>query len=148
MASLQSRSWRCYSDCGRGFRGWRAASRSCTTGVPRTIALNRARWAAPCASAERLATLRACAYVFAKPHERLGAVVRVLDDIVAWAPRPWFAKHHNGRAAKAKDRFFLATLKGLIERVRLNNSPNRQGSDLHEREAPEVAGLQNVYVAF
>jgi hypothetical protein len=72
----------------------------------------------------------------------------VRDDIVAWAPRPWFAKHHNGRAAKAKDRFFMAALKRLIERVRLNNSPSRQGSDLHEREAPEVAGLQNVYVAF
>jgi hypothetical protein len=72
----------------------------------------------------------------------------VLDDIVAWAPRAWFAKHHNGRAAKGKDRLFLAALKGLIERVRLNNSPNRQGSDLRKREAPEVASLQNVYTAF
>ncbi len=35
----------------------------------------------------------------------------------------------------------MAALKRLIERVRLNNSPSRQGSDLHEREAPEVAGL-------
>jgi hypothetical protein len=31
--------------------------------------------------------------------------------------------------------------------VRLNNSPDRQSSDLHKREAPEVASLQNVYVA-
>jgi hypothetical protein len=65
-----------------------------------------------------------------------------------WAPLPWFAKHHNRRAAKAKDRLFLAALKRLIERVRLNNSPDRQSSDLHKREAPEVASLQNVYVAF
>jgi hypothetical protein len=110
--------------------------------------LNRARCAARCASTEWLATLRARAYGFVKPHERLHTVPRVRDDIVAWAPRPWFAKHHNGRAAKAKDRFFLAALRRLIERVRLNNSPDRQGSDLHKREAPEVASLQNVYVAF
>jgi hypothetical protein len=37
----------------------------------------------------------------------------VLDDIVAWAPRAWFAKRHNGGAAKAKDRFFVTALKRL-----------------------------------
>ena len=31
--------------------------------------------------------------------------------------------------------------------MNLNNSTNRQGSNLHESEASEVAGLQNVYPA-
>jgi hypothetical protein len=109
--------------------------------------LNRARWVARYASTDWLATLRAQAYGLAKLHERLHAVPRVLDDIVAWAPRAWLAKRHNGGAAKAEYRLFLAALKRLIERVRLNNSPDRQSSDLHKREAPEVPSLQNVYVA-
>jgi hypothetical protein len=69
------------------------------------------------------------------------------DQVVRWAPHPRLAKHHDGRTTKAKDRLFLAALKRGIERVHLNDPSNRQGSDLHESEAPEVAGFQNVYVA-
>src|SRR5437763_16555107 len=43
-------------------------------------------------------------------------------------------------------RTFLAALKRLIERVRLDNPSNRQRSDLHEPEASEVASLGKIYV--
>ena len=59
---------------------------------------------------------------------------------------PSFAKHYNGGAAKAEDGLFLAALKRLIERVRLDNPSNRQRSDLHEPEASEVATLEKIYV--
>jgi hypothetical protein len=71
----------------------------------------------------------------------------VLEQVIGWPPHPRLAKHHNGRAAEAKDRLFLAALERGIERVHLNDSSNRQGSDLHECEAAEVAGCENIYVA-
>jgi hypothetical protein len=61
---------------------------------------------------------RTPAYGFAKPHERLHAVPRVLDDIVAWAPRAWSAKSHNGGAAKEKDPLFLAHVFAQMQSAR------------------------------
>src|SRR6266576_2284602 len=87
------------------------------------------------------------AYSFPKPHQRLNAFPRALKKIVGWAPCARFAEHDNGRSAEAKHRFFLAAAKRKLERMSLIDSSNRQGSDLHESEASEVGGLQDVYVA-
>jgi hypothetical protein len=72
------------------------------------------------------------------------ATVRMLKQIVNRAPRPRFAEHHNGGGTKAKDRLFLAAREKGIERTNLNDSSNRQGSDLYKCEPSEVAGFQNV----
>ena len=71
----------------------------------------------------------------------------MLEQVIGWPPHAWLAKHYDGRTPKAKDRLFLAALERGIERVHLNDSSNRQGSDLHECEAAEVAGCENIYVA-
>jgi hypothetical protein len=58
-----------------------------------------------------------------------------VPNAIIRAPRPWFAKHDDGGAAKAKDRLFLTALEWDIERMNLNDPSNRQGSHLHEPEA-------------
>jgi hypothetical protein len=93
----------------------------------------------------RTSTLGTHAYGFAEPHERLDALSRAADDILRWTPFPLLAKHRNGGAAKPKDRLFLTAFKRFIERMRLNNSSNRQRSNLHKSEASEMVSAQNVY---
>jgi hypothetical protein len=58
------------------------------------------------------------------------------------------AKHDNSRAAEAKNGLFLAAMKRNVERVNLNDPFDRQGSDFHEPEPPEVCEAFNEKVVF
>src|ERR1019366_5318142 len=85
---------------------------------------------------------------FAKAHQSFDVGLGMLKQVIGWTPRSRFAKHNNRRSTKPKNRLFLASPEPCIERMNLNDSSDRQSTNLHESKACEVARFQNVDLAF
>jgi hypothetical protein len=75
------------------------------------------------------------------------AFFRVLHNIRRRTPGAGLAKDCDGRASEPEGRLFRAAFKRHVERVDLNDPPDRERSDFDERELAEIAGAQDVYVA-
>src|SRR5215208_5118590 len=82
--------------------------------------------------------------LLSQPHESLNSFTGLAQDILRRAPSARFAEHHHSRATEPEDRFLRAPPERVVQRVHLDDSPDRQRSDLHKSKATEISAGKNL----
>src|SRR5436190_4229748 len=82
--------------------------------------------------------------LIAEPYERLDSLPCVFDKVLRWAPRVRFAEHDDCRTAEPEHGFLFASVKGLVKRMNLHDTSDRQGAGLDKTNPSEVLGLEDV----
>src|SRR4051812_50120278 len=79
-----------------------------------------------------------------QPHQRLHPFMGIVDQICRWLPCPGLPKYDDRGPSELEDRFLLTAVKWDVQGMHLLDASYRHCAHLHERQAAEVASIQNI----